>query len=409
MIQINLLANPVLGFYVNGLRQLGAMTRLDPTHFDAGEFLDHARSLRNEMDALLEPTHRLSAAISLFDDLAGDRMLRPDTARAVMDRMRKEIRPAALVPGYNQFKPIGFGGYGVVYWALRENTDQPVSITERQVAIKVGRLTPKGASTDSIKRAYTVERLREVYRREFEFLKDIDSERIVKVYETGVTERGKPYIVMEYLGGGNLMHFTRRLHNGEIGFSWQTLYPIFEQILEAASVLHERGIIHNDIKPENYLMGRDWQVKLTDLSFVTTVAEALKHGPRNYRGTAGHMTIQTTESPYKDVHAVGSTFYQILTGRTPAKQTSELSALAALLYGVVPPSQRCPWQIPPELDRFIMRALNPRAEVRFKDAMEMLTSFRRLKPILLRQPAPRVKPQPRVRRSRNINRSSSSK
>ena len=377
MITINLLTNPALGVYVSGISQLRAMTQLDLAHFDAGIFIEHARTVREELDILEQPTRRLSGAISLFEDMAADRMLRPETAAQILERVRSDPQ-AKLIPGYDRFEPRGYGGYGIVYWAYQEDTG-------RQVAIKVGRLTPKGASTDSMKRIYTIERLQEVYRREYDFLKDIDSDRIVKVHGTGMTERGKPYIIMEYLGGGNLMRFTERLHNGEIDDSWETLYGIIEQVLECAVVLHQRGIIHNDIKPENYLMGRDGQVKLTDFSFVTTEQAAAQHGTRAHRGTNGHMAIQSTESASKDVYALGSTLYQILTGRTPVKQTSDLGALAAFMFGIMPPSQRKgKIAIPKEVDAFIMKALNSRTTVRFKSAMQMLAAFQKLRPILMR-------------------------
>jgi serine/threonine-protein kinase len=148
---------------------------------------------------------------------------------------------------------------------------------------------------------------------------------------------------------------------------------------------HRRGIVHQDVKPQNVLVGRDDSIKLTDFGIASVYKDS-----NDERLTTSGMTLGTVQydapeqaqgdivSPAADVYALGIVMYEMLTGRPPFDGDTPVAvAMQHIQDPPVPPSQLNP-NIPSTLEDIILRCLEKVPEMRFRDgsslagALEML-------------------------------------
>ncbi|OHT10062.1 CK1 family protein kinase [Tritrichomonas foetus] len=144
-----------------------------------------------------------------------------------------------VIGGYKIVKCIGSGGYGDIYYALRVTDQLPVALkTESTTALKQG------------------------LQAEIEVTHELsESPYVPRIYETG-RDQNYLYIAMELLGP-SLAHISIVLHGLKLG----TVLKLAISMLDAVESLHEMGYIHNDIKPENFLLKPPDKVKIIDFGF----------------------------------------------------------------------------------------------------------------------------------------------
>jgi len=205
-----------------------------------------------------------------------------------------------------------------------------------------------------------------------------DSEHIV-----GVTDIGEqsPWIALEYMDGGSL---ADRLDENPDGLSLDETLWIGECICRGVEVAHNYGIAHLDLKPSNVLFRKtsedawdvakvgDWgtasilaeQTTSVDISLSIKFAAPEQFEPVKF----GEPDMLT------DIYQIGSILYAGLTGRPPFKG-SQASIMQKVLGEEVPepPSVHRP-QVPAELDRFVLRALERDKTDRFR-AVGMMTEI----------------------------------
>ena len=133
-------------------------------------------------------------------------------------------------PGFDNFRLLGEGATGIVYCAFDAHLD-------RTIAIKV---TKAELINEDVLRRFKLEA---------KSLATLHDENIVEIYKTGLSKRGQPYFVMEYLEGLTLRQFnaSKKLTPAEFVF-------VFRRVLEGLAYLHEHGVIHRDIKPDNIML-----------------------------------------------------------------------------------------------------------------------------------------------------------
>ena len=179
---------------------------------------------------------------------------------------------------YELIDVVGVGGMAVVYRARD-------TILGRYVAIKI--LKEEFAKDPDIRKRFAIES---------RAVAKLSHHNIVSVYDVG-NEDGTDYIVMELIEGVTLKEYLQQ--KGRL--SWQESIFFAEQISSALVHAHSRGIIHQDIKPQNVIILRDGTAKLTDFgiaSFATTQetrvvqeaigADAERAGPGHPEGTGRH-------------------------------------------------------------------------------------------------------------------------
>ncbi|SCW03385.1 LAFE_0G09252g1_1 [Lachancea fermentati] len=155
--------------------------------------------------------------------------------------------------------------------------------------------------------------------RELQFNKSCKSEYIVQYYGMFTDENSSSiYIAMEYMGGKSLDAVYKHLleRGGRIGE--KVLGKIAESVLRGLSYLHERKIIHRDIKPQNILLNEAGQVKLCDFG---VSGEAVNSLATTFTGTSYYMAPERIQGqPYSvtsDVWSLGLTLLEVAQGQFP--------------------------------------------------------------------------------------------
>ena len=135
-----------------------------------------------------------------------------------------------------------------------------------------------------------------------------------------------PYFVMDYVDGSNLREYL--VEKGPLPLA--EVESILRQILDALAYAHERGVIHQDIKPENVLILPDGTVKLTDFGLGMTVGGeslmvslSLKSQEPEVRGTLPYIAPEIRDGEGEidaraDLYSLGILFCEMLTGKRPA-------------------------------------------------------------------------------------------
>lgn len=183
---------------------------------------------------------------------------------------------------------------------------------------------------------------------------------IVTVYDID-SERGKPFIIMDYAPGGSLMQRIDRLGQLEP----TAAVHILIDVLDALQTAHERGIVHRDVKPHNILFGLDDVPLLTDFGVALRVDDRLTPRSRHrVLGTPTYMAPEQaanpeTAGPRADVFSAGLSLYVMLTGRQPFPPHESDDALDELRA------------IDAALSEVVARACSPLPARRFRSAAEM--------------------------------------
>ncbi len=225
---------------------------------------------------------------------------------------------AVEIPGYSGLVEIGRGGFAVVYRGHQEGFG-------RLVAVKV------------LARHDVDERTRRRFARECELMGALSwHPSIVVVYDNGITVEGQPFITMEYLADGSLADRHRR----DGGMAEADILRWGVQVCGALQTAHDADVLHRDLKPENVLLDVFGQAKLSDFGIAAiTGANETTTGSASF--TVVHVApeiingLPATER--SDVYSLGSTLYQLLTGRAAFRRQTDESVTATLLRVVQAP------------------------------------------------------------------------
>lgn len=152
-----------------------------------------------------------------------------------------------------------------------------------------------------------------LFREEHDILRTLKDPHVVQAVDYGFDSNGEfPHIVMEYVDGRSLWQTIRTSSEPEV-------FRYFFQALQTCIFLHESGIVHGDIKPDNILVTKDRQIKLVDFGVAVPIGATVKgHSPAFI--TPEQASLSSGDLPAEsagDFYAVGVTFYWLLTGHHP--------------------------------------------------------------------------------------------
>ncbi len=147
-----------------------------------------------------------------------------------------------IVGNYRLNELLGSGGMANVYKASRIDGS-----FQRDSALKI---IKRGIDTDEIISRFAYER---------SILASLKHDNITQLYDGGVTDKGLPYFVMEFIDGEDIITYSNRHH-----LSIREKLKLFLQVCDAIDFAHKNLIIHRDIKPGNILVEKDGKVKLMD-------------------------------------------------------------------------------------------------------------------------------------------------
>jgi serine/threonine-protein kinase len=183
-----------------------------------------------------------------------------------------------------------------------------------------------------------------------------------------------PYLVTELIDGESMRDYMRRA----APVSPETAAALIRKIAEGLAHCHDHGIVHRDLKPENILITSDGQPVILDFGLALT-----KHAHRvtyaNLSGAAGtpdYMAPEQIEGQRgdkrTDLYALGTMFYELLTGRTPFSGDNTLAIMAQHLKGLVPRLDREQPGISSKLAAVVARSLQRDPDDRYPDMQTLV-------------------------------------
>ncbi|MFI5299995.1 MAG: protein kinase [Polyangiales bacterium] len=320
----------------------------------------------NDTDETLpggSPAMEVASNISLSEGpCVGPAWSRSRSRLIVLEPSASSRNPVRVFSSYRiDPNPIGMGGASRVFRAWDADTF-------REVAIKIVTIP------DDSHRAMSLS----LFQHERELQGSVACQSIVESLKAGLTGNGEPYLVMELLSGGSLADYLDAVDHGTRPFSLDEAKRIGAMSIAAVAAAHRRGIIHKDVKPENFLFTEDLaQLKLGDFG----VADRKGQDGFEICGTVGYIPPETLESipddETRDVFALGVVLYELLTGVMPFPHENVAVAYRAMKQRApMPPSECRPHrQIGAALDRVVLTALSAHREDRYADADALLADF----------------------------------
>ena len=207
------------------------------------------------------------------------------------------------------------------------------------------------------------------FKREEGIGEKLNHPRVMRVY--GGEERSRIYMVMEWCEGRLLRQI---LDEGRI--SPDRAIRITTAVLEALQYIHDNGVVHRDMKPENVMVDANDNVKLIDFG-IASDAGARRLTYANITATLGTPNYISPEQVKgkrgdgrSDIYAIGVMLYELLTGKMPFTGASPMQVMNdRLLNYPVPPAVLNP-AISPQLQEVIYRALERDPKNRYAKAGE---------------------------------------
>jgi eukaryotic-like serine/threonine-protein kinase len=299
-------------------------------------------------------------------------LLAADASSGVIDRLSPHLGSVARVldlpapvqiGSYRIISELGSGGMGTVYLAERTGAD-----FEQRVAIKLIGARDAG---DPLHQRFLTER---------RILAGLVHPHIARLLDGGLTDDGRPYLVMEYVDGAPITGYcdSRRL-------DLASRLRLFMDVCGAVQHAHQSLVIHRDLKPSNILVSADGCVHLLDFG----IAKLIEPGAHAAPPTRLESRLMTPEyaSPEQargenlattsDIYSLGVLLYELLCGRPPYRldTKSPLAVATAICdQDPAPPSvrvaadRRLAHLLDGDLDGIVLKAMRKEPDQRYASA-----------------------------------------
>jgi serine/threonine protein kinase len=257
------------------------------------------------------------------------------------------------IPGYRILRRLGNGGMSEIWLA------EQVALA-RPVAIKIVSL---GAEAEA-----RIAR----FRQEAALIARFDHPNVVGIIEFGETADGRLFFSMPYVPNGTLAEAG--LHG-----DGPRMREVLAQILDALAYVHEHGVVHRDVKPENVLFDSVGRARLADFGVSRSIESVSRHTREGETfGSSHYMSPEQARGEVpdgrSDLYSVGAMAYEILTGAPPFHGPDHLSVVVGHLQSPIPrlPEHLRHWQ------GWIDSALAKKPEHRPANAVAMRNALTRL-------------------------------
>jgi len=269
------------------------------------------------------------------------------------------LKPGTILDErYEIIDVVGTGGMSTVYRAKDERL-------KRYVAIKV-------LKSDYSNDANFVTK----FKVEAQASAGLTHPNIVSVYDVS-EDNGRYFIVMELVEGITLKEYINL--NGRLSMDQALDFSI--QIASGVEAAHEHHVIHRDIKPQNIIVSKSGNLKVTDFGIA-------KAATSNTMSTAGmgsvhYISPEQARGGYSDersdIYSLGITMYEMVTGRVPFEgDTNVAIALMHIQNEIIPPREYFP-DIYSSFEKVIMKATQKKPERRYLTAAALIADLKRVK------------------------------
>jgi len=284
---------------------------------------------------------------------------------------------------YRIERKLGAGGFGVVY--LAEDV-----MLRRKVAIKTIREDVAGGDPQVAEAFYAEARLTAV----------LGHPHIIPIYSVGEEEVSGwrlPYVVMEYVEGGDLETVLARARPAlPQRLRWM------EQIAEGLAYAHQQGVLHRDLKPRNVFVARNQTVKIGDFGLAKVLGADTRTVLKGV-GTPAYISPEQIQGrpadARADLYALGIMYYQMCTDRLPfvAPESSDPTAqIMAIGYqhvhAPIPSARAANPDVPPDVDALIQHLMAKEPGARPASADDVAQVLERVVPPAPRASRPRSDP-----------------
>jgi serine/threonine protein kinase/Tfp pilus assembly protein PilF/TolA-binding protein len=254
---------------------------------------------------------------------------------------------------YTIIEEIGQGGMGRVYKAMDHElgTTIVLKMIRPELNLRPGML--------------------DQFRKETLLGRSVSQENVVRIHDLGEVNKVR-YISMDFIKGENLAELIRT--SGSLTLS--TCLQIALQVCRALKAAHEKGIVHQDLKPQNIMIDNSGKVYVTDFGLARSVSVSPAHRPGKISGTPKYFSPEQArgeESDQRsDVYSLGVILYEMVTGTAPFKaDTIEGYIKKHASEKPVPPS-KFNLDLPPACEKIILKCLEKKKEDRYQSVDELI-------------------------------------
>lgn len=238
---------------------------------------------------------------------------------------------------YRIKKTIGGGGMANVY--LAEDT-----ILDRDVAIKVLRL--EYANDDEFIARFD---------REAKAATSLSHPNIVNIFDVGEEEHIL-YMVMEYVDGLTLKEYIHRFGPIEV----EEALDIMKQVTSAIAHAHANDLVHRDIKPQNVLLDKYNNVKVTDFGIAVALSATSLTQTNSILGSVHYLSPEQARggmaTKKSDIYSLGIVLFELLTGRLPFSGQTPVSIALKHLQTDTPSVRDIQPNIPQSVENIVLKA-----------------------------------------------------
>ena len=306
---------------------------------------------------------------------------------------KNTLRPGSVLQNgkYSIKMVLGQGGFGITY--LGEQTGLGMRVAIKEFFLKGS--CSRDLSTSCVKvpvddNKDLVTRCLKKFKAEARKIASLNNDHIINIIDV-FDENGTSYYVMKYLGGGSL---STKLQSGPL--SEQESIKVVQDISDALRSVHNKGLLHLDIKPANILYDERGRAVLIDFGISkyldsaedSTTTSSLIGFSRGYAPLEQVNSTLNSLSPATDIYALGATLYSVLTGEAPPEAS-------VVMDSGLPPM---PDTVSEDLQKAVEKAMQPRR----KDRPQTIDDFLDLLPketaepevTIIRVPTPEPEPLP---------------
>jgi len=286
-------------------------------------------------------------------------MIKPNIIR----RVRGNYMIGKELGRYLITEAMGEGGMATVYKAYDKRLD-------REVAIKV--ILPGFSHSDEFLTRFE---------REAKVVAQLTHPNIVGVIDYG-TEKDTPYIVMEYVSGGNLKDLLGK------AIPWQDAAKKLAPVARALEYAHNEDIIHRDIKPANILVTKSGDFMLSDFGIAKTLsADELTRLTKTGVGIGTPAYMAPEQGMGKeisnrvDIYSLGIVFYEMVTGRTPYQADTPIAVMMKHINEPLPRPREFTENLPDNIERILFKALSKDPKTRYQSMGEFADALETIRQI----------------------------